>query len=328
MESPHEPPWRAKAKSGRDFPAPLVFVVLRRRATATLLAVCLAFALAAPLLQASDHATFTRQDDVIYGHKSGMALVMDVFQPTHSNGLGILFILSSGWVSYEDMFPPSFYDPLLKRGYTVFAVAHGSQPKFHILEMMQDMHRAVRFIRFNAGRFGIDPKRIGVSGMSAGGHLSLVLATQGGPGDDEAKDPVERQSSAVQAVACFFPPTDFLNYGTTRTNVVSPSIPYLLKPAFGAIPSDPEEARKYGESISPIYSLTPHLPPTLIIQGDADEVVPIQQAFIFRDKAVAMGDTVKVKVKEGQGHGWPHMQPDMETCADWFDQYLRPRKGG
>ena len=55
------------------------------------------------------------------------------------------------------------YDPLLKRGYTVFAVAHGSQPKFHILEMMQDMHRAVRFIRFNAGRFGIDPKRCAVT---------------------------------------------------------------------------------------------------------------------------------------------------------------------
>jgi acetyl esterase/lipase len=287
----------------------------------------LALLLAAPLLQASDHAAFKRQEDVIYGHKSGMALTMDVFQPQPSNGLGIVFILSSGWMSYKDMFPPSFYEPLLKRGYTVFAVEHGSQPKFHIPEMMQDMHRAVRFIRFNATRFGIDPYRIGVSGMSAGGHLSLVLATQGSPGDADASDPVDRQSSAVQAVACFFPPTDFLNYGTSRSKALSPSIPYLLRPAFGVIPSDPEEARNYGKSISPIYSLTSNLPPTLIIQGNEDDVVPIQQAFIFRDKAIAMGDTVQVKVKEGQGHGWLHMQPDMETCADWFDQYLRPRKG-
>jgi acetyl esterase/lipase len=287
----------------------------------------LALLLAAPLLQAAEHAAFKRQDDVIYGHKSGMALTLDVFQPEHTNGLGIVFILSSGWMSFKDMFPPEFYDPLLKRGYTVFAVAHGSQPKFHIPDMMLDMHRAVRFIRCNAARFGIDPNRLGVSGMSAGGHLALVLATQGGPGDAEAKDLVERQSSAVQAVACFFAPTDFINYGATRTNAVSPSIPYLLKPAFGVIPSDPEAALSYGKSISPIYSLTSNLPPTLIIQGDADDVVPLQQAIIFRDKAVTMGDTVQVKIKEGQGHGWPHMQADMETCADWFDQYLRARKG-
>ena len=292
------------------------------------LAACLAFLLAAPLLQAEDHAAFKRKDDVIYGHKSGLALTMDVFQPQHSNGLGIIFILSSGWMSFQDMFPPEFYDPLLKRGYTVFAVAHGSQPKFHIPEMMQDMHRAVRFIRFRAARFGIDPNRIGVSGMSAGGHLALVLATQGGPGDAEAKDPVERQSSAVQAAACFFPPTDFLNYGGSHSNVATASVMALVKPAFGAIPSDPEEARKYGESISPVYFLTSNLPPTLIIHGNADKVVPIQQSLSFRDKALALGDKVEVRVKQGQGHGWLDFQPDMEIFADWFDQYLKPKKGG
>ena len=170
------------------------------------------------------------------------------------------------------------------------------------------------------------PGHIGVSGMSAGGHLSLILATQGGPGDAKAKDLVDRQSSAVQAVACFFPPTDFLNYGAAHSNVLSTGIIPVVRPAFGIIPTDPEEMRKYGESISPIYSLTSNLPPTLIFQGDADLLVPIQQAFLFRDKATALGDTVEVKVKKGQGHGWIPFDADMESCADWFDKYLRAKK--
>jgi acetyl esterase/lipase len=291
------------------------------------LAAWLALLLAAPLLRAADPAAFKRQEDVIYGRKFGVALTMDVFQPEHTNGLGIVFVVSGGWFSSKESVNPAVYDALLKRGYTVFAVVHGSQPKFQIPEIIRDMHRSVRFIRSNAARFGIDPDHLGVCGMSAGGHLSLILATQGGPSDAKAKDPVDRQTSAVQAVACFFPPTDFLNYGTASSNALGAGILAPYKPAFGPIPADPAEARKYGESISPIYSLTSNLPPTLIIHGNADTLVPIQQALSFRDKAAALGDTVQVKVEEGKGHGWANYQADMESCADWFDQYLRPRKG-
>jgi acetyl esterase/lipase len=155
-----------------------------------------------------------------------------------------------------------------------------------------------------------------------------MLATQGGPGAANAKDPVNRQTSAVQCVACFFPPTDFLNYGVAGSNVLGAGILAPYKPAFGPTPSDPEEARNYAVSISPIYGVTSNLPPTLIIHGNADTLVPIQQSFIFRDKATALGDTVQVKIKDGGGHGWSNFEPDMESCADWFDQYLRPKKGG
>src|SRR5205823_13512724 len=89
----------------------------------------------------------------------------------------------------------------------------GSQPRFTIPEILQDMHRATRFIRYHAKDYKIDPDRIGISGASAGGHLSLMQGMAGDLGDPNAKDPVDRVSSRVQAVACFFPPTDFLNYG-------------------------------------------------------------------------------------------------------------------
>src|SRR5207244_4472254 len=57
------------------------------------------------------------------------------------------------------------------------------------------------------------PDRIGITGGSAGGHLSLMMGTSGNAGNPKAKDAVDRASSRVQAVACFYPPTDFLNYG-------------------------------------------------------------------------------------------------------------------
>ena len=157
---------------------------------------------------------FDRREDVIYGRKFGTALTMDVFTPRkNAKGIGVIVVISGGFVSSHDNISPVFIKPLTDRGYTVFAVVHGSQPRFTIPEIVQDMNRAVRFIRFHASDYGIDPDHIGISGASAGGHLSLMLGTAGDAGDPNAKDPVDPVSSRVQAVACFFPPTDFLNYG-------------------------------------------------------------------------------------------------------------------
>src|SRR5438105_795301 len=90
---------------------------------------------------------FTRQEDVIYGRKYGMALTMDVFTPKqNANGAAAILVMSGGWVSSHDQIQPVFVAPLVKRGYTTFAVVHGSQPKFTIPECVADLNRAVRYI--------------------------------------------------------------------------------------------------------------------------------------------------------------------------------------
>ncbi|HEV3082200.1 MAG TPA: alpha/beta hydrolase [Gemmataceae bacterium] len=164
---------------------------------------------------AADDAPFTRQQDVIYGRKFGVALTMDVFTLNkNANGIGIVNVISGGWFSAHDMVNAlGLHREFLERGYTVFAVMHGSQPKFTIPEILEDMHRALRFIRSHARDYHIDPERIGITGASAGGHLSLMQGVGGKDGNAAARDPIEQVSSRVQAVACFFPPTDFLNYG-------------------------------------------------------------------------------------------------------------------
>lgn len=287
-----------------------------------LLTVCILFVCISSL-----HAEtkFKRDQDVIYGRKFGTALTMDVFTPEKPNGYGIVWVVSGGWFSAHEAIPAKF-PYLLDRGYTIFAVVHGSQPKFTVREIIPDMMRSVRFIRHNAKKYGINPDKIGVSGGSAGGHLSLILATQGGPGDPQAKDPVDRESSVVQCVACFFPPTDFLNYGKPGEDGVGFGILKGYKGAFGPEADTPEGRLKLGKAISPIYFVHSNQAPVLIIHGDADSLVPIQQARTFVEKCRKMGNIGEVSVRHGKGHGWPDWMGDMKDLANWYDEHLRGLK--
>lgn len=260
--------------------------------------------------------------DVVYGHKFGVALTLDVFLPEKPNGAGIIYVVSGGWFSNHSAIKVARYQTYLDRGYTVFAVVHGSQPKFIIPEIYEDMHRAVRFIRHNAAQFGVDPNKLGITGASAGGHLSLSMGTMGLPGPEKAPDPIDRESSAVQAVACFFPPTDFLNYGKPGEDAVGVGILEKFKPAFGPRADTPAERQKYGREISPIYFVTPKMPPTLIVHGDADKLVPIQQAETFVKRAQEAGVDAKLIAKPGVAHGWPKIEEDLPALADWFDEHL------
>jgi len=273
--------------------------------------------------QSSAAAPFTRTEDVIYGRKFGTALTLDVFQPAKTNGVGIIFMVSGGWFSHHDSISAPKLQPFLDRGYTVFAVVHGSQPKFIVTEIVQDIHRAVRFIRHNAAKFGVDPERLGITGASAGGHLTLTIAVKGSPGNPEAKDPVDRESSAVQCAACFFPPTDFLNYGGPGEDAVGVGTLKNFKPAFGPRSDTAEGRQELGREISPIYFIHSNMPPVLIIHGDADKLVPIYQAEIFIKSCEEMGVTAKLFVHRGGGHGWPGLNQELPILADWFDEYLR-----
>src|SRR5688572_1155239 len=166
-----------------------------------------------PFAQAEE-PRFTRQEDVIYGRKYGLARTMDIFRlKSGGNGIGVVVAVSGGWFSSKEMMGGMVQmNPLIDRGYTLFAVVLVSQLKFTIPEILEDMHRAVRFIRFHAKEYGIDPDRIGITRGSAGGHLSLMQGNAPHDGYPKSKDPIEQVSSRVQAVGCFFPPTDFLNY--------------------------------------------------------------------------------------------------------------------
>lgn len=305
----------------------------------TVAAFLLASALGQPLSEIS-----TRKSDVVYGRKHGMALTMDVLTPKeNANGVGIIWAAAGGWYSAHQMVTGeganSPIAPLVRRGYTVFGVVMGSQPKFTIPELVDDLNRATRYIRANAAEYKIDPDRIGVTGGSAGGHLSLMLATAGQPGNPEAKDPIDKMSSRVQATAVFFPPTDFLNYGKEGENAVGRGVlkdfraPFdfhkLVKSNEGLFGgqtferiTDEDEILKIAKDISPLNHVSADDPPALIIHGDADLLVPIQQAEIFKTKMQDVGATAEIIVRPGAAHSWETLGDDWSLIADWFDKHL------
>ena len=265
----------------------------------------------------------TRIPDVIYGKKLGVALTMDVFEPVRPSGAGVLVLVSGGWVSRHENISPEFAKIFTDRGITVFEVVHGSQPRFIVPEIAADIARAVRFVRANAAKYGVDPNRLGISGASSGGHLSLLAAATGGPGDPNAKDSVERESSALQAAAVFFPPTDFTNYGKEGQHAMANPLLKAFQPAFGITDATPrEDVFKLEKMLSPLLLMTAKMPPTLMIHGDADFLVPIQQSQIVVRKLTSLGVPVKLIVAPGKGHGWPGIEVDAVQLAEWFNKYL------
>jgi len=269
------------------------------------------------------HPTYQRQNAIVYGHRDGQDLTFDVLRTGNPNGLGVVLLVSGGWKSGPGSFRPWIVTPLLRRGYTVFAVYHISQPKATVMEINRDVNRAIRYIRHNAQQFGVDPKRLGVTGGSAGGHLSLLLATRGGPGPAGAADPVDRESSAVQAVAVFFPVTDLLNLGSSTENPGDGGPPISFVRAFGSNSTNLAVWKIIGRELSPIFYVNSNLPPTLIYHGDADTLVPLDQSKRYERAAHKLGQTVELVVHHGGHHGWLSMVWDIRRFADWFDLYLR-----
>lgn len=286
---------------------------------------------------------WTRRADVVYGRKHGVALTMDVLTPKeNAKGIGVIWVAAGGWYSAHDMVlgdgPKTAMGTLVRRGYTVYGVVLGSQPKFTIPDLVEDLNRAARFVRTNAAEYKIDPDLIGVTGGSAGGHLSLMLATAGKDGKPDAKDPVDRVSSRVQAAAVFFPPTDFLNYGKEGENAVGRGVlkgfkaPFDFhkfvqvegRPGSGVFEriTDETEILNIAKDISPVNHVSADDPPAFILHGDADFLVPMQQAEVFAQKMKDVGATAEIVVRPGAGHGWATLGDDWSLIADWFDKYL------
>ena len=269
------------------------------------------------------HPKVTRTDGIVYGIRKGRDLTLDVIQPRNPNGSGVALMVSGGWKSGEPGSVPAwFMAPLLRGGYTVFAICHVSQPEATVMEIIEDVQRGVRYVRHHATRYEIDPNRIAVTGGSAGGHLSLMLATRGGPGPSDADDPIDRESSAVQVVAIFYPVTDLLNLGTSTENPGDGGPPKSFVAAFGPQSTNMTIWKEIGRDCSPIYHVSSNMPPTLIYHGDADTLTPLEQSQWFQARAREQGATVELRVHAGGEHGWFTMFFDIWHFARWFDKHL------
>jgi acetyl esterase/lipase len=272
-------------------------------------------------------------EDVVYGNKDGLALTLDVLAPdSGAKGIGVILIASGGFRSAKSNLLDDetrrrdgehWIQGLLAGGYTLFVARHGSTPRYFVPEMIEDIRRSVRYVRAGAKRFGVDPDRLVITSGSSGGHLALMVAATGDDGAADAKDPIERESSRVQAVVAWFPPTDLINWGMPDGyRTLDKLRPGLLASFFKEV-TDLEAQLK---EISPICHVTPDDPPLLLIHGDRDLTVPLQQSKVLAEKYGEAGLPVKLIVHKGGGHTtWPGIMDDYPAVWEWLDMHLTER---
>jgi acetyl esterase/lipase len=263
---------------------------------------------------------YVQTKNVVFAEVDGVGLVMDVFTPTgKSNGLGMVDVASGAFHSdrgkINDHMRARVYDTFCSRGYTVFAVRPGSITKFSLAEMANNLKQGIRWVKDNADAYKIDPNRLGITGGSAGGHLASLVAVTA---DDK---------TAVKAAGVFFPPTDFLDYRGQKIDADTADGPQLagikrFVSAGGAAPVSGSELVAKLTAISPALLVTSKAPPFLIIHGDADPMVPLQQSEKLLAALKSAGVPAELIIKKGGGHPWPTIHEEVAVMADWFDKQL------
>ena len=288
------------------------------------------------IAHAQDSLSYSTSE-IIYGRKDGMALTLIKLTPTkNAKGKAIVSLVSGNWVSNYNMagryIPKSLY--LVNNGFTVFFVIHGSQPRYAVNDELEDIKRAIRFIRFNAKNYNIDGKHIGISGSSSGGHLSLMAALSDDNIKPNAQDPIDKISSKIQAAAIFFPPTDFIKWGDENTKTNVDRLKKTVAAAFDfKVMSDStgmyehitgeENLKKMAADNSPINKVTADDPPILIFHGDADPIVPLQQSQSLIKRLNDAGVINELIIKKAGVHGWKNDVVEENKIVQWFDKFLK-----
>jgi CheY-like chemotaxis protein len=252
---------------------------------------------------------------------SGPSLELEVSEPAEKNGAGIF--VAAGNVTPGDQQETTLHEVqgLVARGYTVFSVLHGPNSAPTLLEKEQDVHRAIRFVRHHAGQWNVDPDKLGILGL-ADGALALLIATRGRPGDSTAPDPVDRQSSVVQAAACILPPNNLAKYWKFSGDDDEEESSARNRSSFWLKVVSHEGAATAPTEPSPTYLVTAKTPPLLLIHGDAGTRAEVAAAAReFKN----VGPTLAIIIKPAAVREDAEGEKDFRACADWFDEHLTGR---
>lgn len=297
--------------------APMVFF---DHPTVAALARHLAAELAAGATTSARATPWRHTPDVVFDDVHGLGGVLDVYAPTGaSNGLAVVDVVSMTWSSGREAVLShqllGTSDVLCERGFTVFAARTGSLSRFDGADMEATARAAVRYVRREAARYGVDPERIGLLGGSAGGHLAALVAA--------GVDPVFAVDDAdVQALALFCPPTD-LRHARGADHDPRACVRCRVGHRGGTAHLDDAAFDEAMRRVSPVYRVERRPPPpTLLFHATRDRAVPFDHATRFADALTAAGGEARVVARDSDRHPWPDLYKDLVEVAAWFDATL------
>lgn len=282
---------------------------------------------------------YTSKENIIYGMVSGAALLMDVHEPANKNGKAILVIPGSafGFVyennyneldlkadfKYDTAYLRKWVLALLQQGFTVFVINHRFTPEFKEKEIFADCQRAVRFIRFHAGSFGIDAKNIGAMGHSSGANLVTMLGLIDLPLPN-AKNKLDSCSPKVQAVVTLAAPFNLADFNTPKDSTINN--PFLLAVINSYTGEQAKSLTGGGYELSdvirkasPYYQVNKEGAPTLIYYSDNDPLIPPRQAVAMQILLQKENVPSKAVLSKNTGH---NPLPNLQEVGAWFLKYL------
>jgi acetyl esterase/lipase len=261
------------------------------------------------------------QENICYAQINGQELLLDLYRPAEVNEPLplIVWIHGGAWQAGDKKFFP--IRGLEQDGFAIASINYRFTDQAIFPAQIHDCKAAIRFLRANAGRFGIDPNSIGAAGDSAGGHLAALVGTSGGVRELEGRVGGNLEySSTVRAVCDWYGPTDFLAFADP--DQFDPQRHPVVEKLFGGPVT---QKKQLARAASPISHVDPKDPPFLIMHGDKDNVVPLDQSIRFYEKLKKAGVPAELIVVEGAGHGFPNKQ-QIEQLRDFFVKHLKKEK--
>lgn len=255
--------------------------------------------------------------DVAYGKGGDRALKLHILRPKTApkEAMPVLvWIHGGGWQAGSKDSGLGRLARYAERGYFCATIEYRFSKEAVFPAQIEDSKCAIRFLRAKAKEYHLDPDRIGVWGSSAGGHLVALLGTSASVQELEGKGGWQEQSSRVQAVCDFCGPADFLKWADSAHPAV-----------VGLFGGKVKDKAALAAQASPVTHVSKEAPPFLIVHGDEDKVVPLDQSEALQAALKKAGIDVTLHVVKGGGHGFGGPEID-KLVADFFDKQLKNAK--
>lgn len=257
-----------------------------------------------------------RDYDVVYTKTGDVELKLDIVRPSgEGESLPTVFVIhGGGWQGGNKESNRRFLDQLASKGFVAISPQYRLVPKAIFPAQVHELKAAVRWAKANAGKYRIDPERVGAMGFSAGGHLALMLGVTGPEDGLEGNLPPSGPNTKIRAVVNYFGPTDL-----DGSDIPDLSKPLVEKFLGGALKDRAKEASQ----ASPLDFVSEGDAPILTFQGTKDPLVPHTQAYKLADAMTVKNVRGKVALYVGDGHGWEGIENTLAEAADFLMENLK-----